>query len=331
LSDYKGVAIFAEIKDSRLSSAARELLSCGRSLADDLQQELGAIIAGNNIDGPAQEAVAAGADKVYIIESPLLEPYQADACVNVLSKAVETIKPDILLISQTAIGRDLAPALAFKLGTAVTTDCIELAIDPDSKKLLQTRPVYGGNAMAVFATDCYPQIAAIRPKVYQPLEADTSKQGKIIHLDAGLQAEDIRTKIIEQVKQAREGIRLEDAAVVVAGGRGIGSIEGFRQIEELAILFRGATGATRPPCDNGWVADSAQIGLTGKIIAPELYLAIALSGSSQHISGCSGAKNIIAVNKDAEANIFNFARFGIIGDWKKVIPAFNARVKELLG
>ncbi len=331
MSDYKGISVFAEVKDDRLSATTGELLACGRSLADELQQELGAIIAGRDIAGLAQAAIAAGADKAYVMESPLLEAYTTDAYVKALGKAAEEIKPAVLLISQTAVGRDLAPALAFRLETAVTTDCIELAVDPDSGKLLQTRPVYGSNALAVFTTDCYPQIATVRPKVYSPLAPDNNRQGEIIEIDAGLQAADIRTKIVEQVPQAKEGVRLDDAVVVVVGGRGIGSAEGFSQLEELALLFRGAVGATRPPCDNGWVADSAQIGLTGKIIAPDIYLAVALSGSSQHISGCSGAKNIIAVNKDAEANIFNFARFGIVGDWKKVMPAFTTRIKELLG
>jgi electron transfer flavoprotein alpha subunit len=330
LPEYKGIAVFAEIKDGRLSATTRELLGCGRSLADDLQEELIAVIAGDGIAELAQDAIAAGADRVYIIESPLLKDYSTDAYSKALVKALKEMMPCALLIGQTASGRELAPALAFRLGTAATTDCIELAIDPDSRKLLQTRPVYGGNAMAIFTSESYPQIAAIRPKVYSALEPDKSRQGEIINIDAGLDESDIRTRIVDRISQVKEGVRLEDAALIVAGGRGIGSDEGFKQLEELAVLLKAAVGATRPPCDNGWVSDSAQIGLTGKIIAPELYFAVALSGSSQHISGCSGSRNIIAVNKDAEANIFNFARFGIVGDWKKVIPAFTARIKELL-
>jgi electron transfer flavoprotein alpha subunit len=331
LSDYKGVAIFAEVKNGQLSVGAKELLGCGRGLADTLQQELCSIIAGKDIAGLAQEAIAAGADKVYIINSPLLEAYQTDTYVKALGQAIEEIKPSILLISQNAVGRDLAPALAFRLGTAATTDCVELAIDPDSGKLLQTRPVYGGTAMAVFTTNCYPQTASIRPKVYSPLEPDISKQGEVINIFSRLQEKDLRTSIIDKVSQSRGGVRLEDAVVVIAGGRGIGSAEGFKQLEELAALFKGTVGATRPPCDNSWVPIAAQIGLTGKIVKPEIYFAVALSGSSQHISGCSGSKNIIAVNKDAKANIFNFARFGIVGDWKKFMPAFNSRIREILG
>jgi electron transfer flavoprotein alpha subunit len=243
---------------------------------------------------------------------------------------VKQAMPRILLLGQTSIGRDLAPRLAFRLETSATTDCIELAIDTDSKQLLQTKPVYGGNAIAIITSEYYPQIATVRAKVYSPLEADISRQGEVIAVDTEPESTPVRTKVIEKVSQIKEGLRLEDAAVIISGGRGIGSAEGFKQLEELAGLLKGVVGASRPPCDNGWIQDSAQIGLTGKIIAPELYFAIALSGSSQHISGCSGARNIIAINKDAEANIFNIARFGIVGDWKKVIPAFTERVRELL-
>ncbi|MFC1865415.1 electron transfer flavoprotein subunit alpha/FixB family protein [Chloroflexota bacterium] len=330
MSEHKGIAIFAEINNGRLSATTRELLSCGRGLADDLQQELSAIIAGKDIAGLAQEAITAGADKVYLLDSPLLKDYCSDAYNKALAKALKEIMPRAFIVAQTAIGREMAPALAFRLGASATTDCIELTIDPDSRQLLQTRPVYGGNALATFSSESYPQIAAVRPKVYSALEPDESRQGIIINIDPGLDESDIRTRIVDRVLQVKEGVRLEDAIVVVAGGRGIGSAEDFKQLEELATLLKGAVGATRPPCDNGWVSDSAQIGLTGKIITPDVYLAVALSGSSQHISGCGGSKNIIAVNKDCEANIFNFARFGIVGDWKKVIPAFTARIKELL-
>jgi electron transfer flavoprotein alpha subunit len=195
---------------------------------------------------------------------------------------------------------------------------------------LQTKPVYGGNAQAVFVCESYPQIATVRVKAMTPLEKDTSRKGDIITIDAGLDPSAVRTKVMEKVPEKVEGIRLEDAKVVVSGGRGIGSAEGFKQLEELARLLKGAMGASRPPCDNGWVPAGAQIGLTGKIVTPELYIAVALSGSSQHMSGCSGAKAIVAINKDPEANIFREARFGVVGDWKKVIPAFTNKLKELL-
>jgi electron transfer flavoprotein alpha subunit len=162
------------------------------------------------------------------------------------------------------------------------------------------------------------------------LEPDASRKGEVTSIPAGLQASDIKTKILDKVVEEVAGIKIEDAEIVVSGGRGIGSAEGFQQLEELAKMLKGAVGASRPPCDNGWVPDTIQVGLTGKIIAPELYIAIAISGSSQHMSGCSGSKTIVAINKDAEANIFRQARFGVVGDWKKVLPAFSEKVKALL-
>ena len=163
-----------------------------------------------------------------------------------------------------------------------------------------------------------------------PLGRDDSRQGEVITIEAGLAPSAIRTKVLEKVVEEVEGIKLEDAEVIVSGGRGIGGADGFKQLEELAKILKGAVGATRPPCDNGWVPDSLQVGLTGKIVAPNLYIAVAVSGASQHISGCSGAKNIVAINKDPEANIFKVAHFGVVRDWKKVLPAFTSKVKELL-
>jgi len=322
--------VLAETTQGNLASISKESLGCGRKLADDLTEELSAVILGDGIAVPAQEAITCGGDKVYTVDNPLLKDYTAESYTNTLEIIVNQAKPRILLMGQTSIGRDLAPRLAFRLTTSATTDCIELVIDGDSKQLLQTKPVYGGNAIATFASEYYPQIATIRAKVYSPSEPDTSRQGDIIAVDARLESMPVKTKILEKISRIKEGIRLEDAAIIVAGGRGIGSTEGFRELEELASLLSGAVGATRPPCDNGWVQESAQIGLTGKIIAPELYIAIAISGSSQHISGCSSAKNIVAINKDADANIFNYARFGIVGDWKKLLPAFTGKVRELL-
>ena len=330
MADYKGVAVYAEAVEGKLAPIATEGLGIGRKLADDLGQELSAVLVGTGVGGLAQEAIAFGADKVYVVDDPLLKDYQTDSYVTVMEKVVKQVMPQILLLGQTTIGRDLAPRLAFRLGTTATMDCIELAIDPESKRLLQTKPVYGGNAQAIFTGESYPQIATVRAKAMSPLEPNASRQGEIINIDAGLDPSAIRTKVLEKVVEEVEGIKLEDAEVVVAGGRGIGGTEGFKQLEELARLLKGAVGASRPPCDNGWVPDTAQIGLTGKIVAPELYIAVALSGSSQHMSGCSGSKNIIAVNKDPEANIFREARFGVVGDWKKIIPAFIDKVKELL-
>jgi electron transfer flavoprotein alpha subunit len=330
MAEYKGVMIFCETTEGKLASITTELLGGGRKLADDLGQELSAVLIGSGISSLAQEAIAYGADKVYVVDDPLLKDYQTDAYVLVMEKVAKQVMPQVLLMGQTSIGRDLAPRLAFRLNTAVSLGCLELAIDPQSKLLLQTKPVYGGNAQAVFVSESFPQIATVRPKAMTPLEPDRSRKGEVITIDAALDPSAIRTKVLEKVPEKVEGIKLEEAEVVVSGGRGIGSAEGFKQLEELARMLKGALGATRPPCDNGWMPAGAQIGLTGKIVTPDLYIAVALSGSSQHMSGCSGAKTIVAINKDPEANIFREARFGVVGDWKKVLPALTDKLKQLL-
>jgi len=330
MAENKGVMVFGETAGGKLAAITTELLGCGSKLAKDLGQELSAVLVGSGVSDLAKEAIAFGADKVYVVDDAQLKDYQTDAYTSVMEKVIKQAMPQILLLGQTSIGRDLAPRLAFRLNTAAALGCLELAIDPASKLLLQTKPVYGGNAQAVFTCQSFPQIATIRAKTMEPLERDQSRKGETITVDAALEPSAIKTKVLEKVAEKVEGVRLEDAEVVVSGGRGIGSEEGFTQLEELARMLKGAVGATRPPCDNGWVPAGAQVGLTGKIIAPDLYIAIALSGSSQHMSGCSGSKTIVAINKDPEANIFREARFGVVGDWKKALPALIEKLKELL-
>ncbi len=270
MAEYRGVMIHAEVAEGKLAAMATELLGCGRGLADNLGEELSAVIIGSGVSGLAQEAFAFGADKVYIVDDVLLQDYQTDAHVTVMEKVAGQAMPRILLLGQTSIGRDLAPRLAFRLETAATMDCIELAIDPGSKRLLRTKPVYGGNARAVFTSELDPQIATVRTKAMTPLEPATSRKGEVVTVEAGMDSSTVRTRVLEKVKQEVEGISLEAADVVVSGGRGMGSADGFKQLEELAGLLTGAVGASRPPCDNNWVPDVRQVGLTGKIVAPDL-------------------------------------------------------------
>jgi electron transfer flavoprotein alpha subunit len=330
MSDFKGIAVYCELKGDKTLPISAEGLGIGRKLADTLGQELVAVLIGSNIGALASQAIAAGADKVYIVDSSHFTDYQTDVYLMALEKVINQVKPGIIIMGQTDSGRELAPRLAFRLGTAATLDCVDLAIDPASKRLLQTKPVYGGNAQAVFTTATDPQIVTIRTKSMTALTPDPARKGEVISLSIDIDTSTIKTKIVNRVVEEVAGIKIEDAQVVVAGGRGIGNAEGFKQLEELAKLLKGAVGASRPPCDNNWIADTAQIGLTGKIIAPEVYIAVAISGSSQHMSGCSGSKTIIAINKDKEANIFRQARFGVVGDWKKVLPAFTKKLKELM-
>jgi len=331
MAEYKGILVCGELADGKLASITTELLGCGRKLADDLKEGLACLLASDAVGGASKEAIAFGADKVYAVEHPALKEYQADAYMQAAEKLVKEISPRAILIGQTSMGRDLAPRLAFKLGTSLTTDCLDLSIDPGTKLLIQTRPVYGGNAQAVFISELMPQMVTVRTKAMSPLERDDSRKGEVIPTKVDIDTSKVRTKILETVKEEAVGIKLEDAPVIVCGGRGVGGPEPFKTtLKELADLLHGAVGASRPPADNGWVPEAVHIGLTGKIVAPDIYIAIAVSGASQHTAGCSGSKHIIAINKDPEANIFREAEFGVVGKYEEVVPAFTNKLKELL-
>jgi electron transfer flavoprotein alpha subunit len=331
MAEYKGILVCGELADGKLAAITTELLGCGRRLADELQEGLSCLLVRDAVGGASKEAIAFGADKVYAAEHPALKEYQADSYMQVAEKLVKEILPRAILMGQTSVGRDMAPRLAFRLGTSLTTDCLNLSIDPGTKLLMQTRPVYGGNAQAVFTGELMPQVVTVRTKAMSPLERDDSRKGEVIPAKIDIDTSKVRTKILETVKEEAVGIKLEDAPVIVCGGRGVGGPEPFKTtLKELADLLHGAVGASRPPADNGWVPEGLHIGLTGKIVAPDIYIAIAISGASQHTAGCSGSKHIIAINKDPEANIFREAEFGVVGKYEEVVPAFTSKLKELL-
>jgi electron transfer flavoprotein alpha subunit len=331
MAENKGILIYGELASGKLAAITTELLGCGRKLADELNEELSCLLISDSMGEAAKEAIAFGADKVYTVENPSLKQYQAESYFQVLDKLVNDAKPRIILFGQTATGRELAPHLAFKHEVGLSTDCLDLSIDSSTKLLLQTRPVYGGNAQATFVSELLPQIATIRPKAMSPLEQDSSRTGEVVPFKVEIDASAIKVKVLETVKEEVSGIKLEDAPAIVCGGRGIGSADPFNTtLKELAELLHGAVGASRPPADNGWVPEAMHIGLTGKIVAPDIYFAVAISGASQHIAGCSGAKHIIAINKDPEANIFKEAEIGVVGKYEEVIPALTGKLKELL-
>lgn len=323
------ILVVGEIAEEKLLPITAEALGAGRKLADELKVELGCLLISDKVGDIAKAAVAAGADKVFVTEDAAFKDYENDAYMQVVEKAAKDLSPKIILMGQTSLGRDLAPRLAFRLGVSAVMDCLELALD--GGKLLCTRPVYGGNARATFTSDATPQIATVRVKAMTPLAPDAGRAGAINPFPVALDAGKIRAKVTQTVKEEVAGIKLEDAQAVVAGGRGMGGPEPFsKELADLAKLLKGAVGASRPPCDNKCVPDTIQICLTGKIIAPELYIAVGLSGSSQHMSGCAGSKCIVAINKDPEANIFKEARFGVVGDWKVILPAFTEKIKQLI-
>jgi electron transfer flavoprotein alpha subunit len=331
MSANTGVLVCCEIAGGKLAAITTELLGAGSRLASELGQELSAVVIGSDIGGLAQEAIAYGAGKVYAVDEPSLKDYATEPYLTAMEKVVQQALPSIILFGQTSSGRDLAPWLAFRLNTGATMDCMALEIDSATKRLLMTRPVYGGNAQAVQVCETDPQIAAVRLKAMAPLAKDDARQGQVINVEAEIDAVSFKTKVVERKVEATAGIKLEDARVVVAGGRGIGSADGFQKLQEIAGLLQGAVGATRPPCDAKWISDNQQIGITGKIVSPDLYIAVGLSGASQHLSGFFSSKIIVAINKDPEANIFKVAHYGIVADWKAALPAFTARLKEVVG
>ena len=285
---------------------------------------------GSKVADVARAAIHYGADKTYVVDDVLFSDYQTDAYIAVMEKLVDRAALQILILGQTDIGRDLAPRLAFRLGTVATLDCLDLAIDSDSRRLLQTKPVYGGNAKKVFTTDMDPQIVTIRSKAMTALEPDESRQGEVIAVDAGIDAGVVKTRLLEKVVEEVAGIKLEDASIVVSGGRGIGGPEGFVQLEALAKVLKGAVGASRPAVDQNWYPNNRLVGITGKIIGPDLYIAVAISGSTQHMTGCSGSKTMVAINMDPEASIFKHAHFGVVGDWKTIVPALTEKLKAMI-
>jgi electron transfer flavoprotein alpha subunit len=331
MAEYKGILVFGELAEGKLASITTELLGSGRKLADDLKENLSCLLASDAVGEASKEAIAFGAGKVYVVEHPALKEYQADCYMQVAEKLAKDVSPRAILMGQTSMGRDLAPRLAFRLGTSVTTDCLNLSIDAATRLLVQTRPVYGGNAQAVFTSGSMPQIVTVRAKAMSPLERDASRKGEVVPTKIDIDASKVRTRILDTVKEEAVGIKLEDAPVIVAGGRGMGGAQPFHTtLKELADLLHGAVGASRPPADNGWVPEALHIGLTGKIVAPDIYIAVAISGASQHTAGCTGSKHIIAINKDPEANIFREAEFGVVGKYEEVLPAFTNKLKELL-
>lgn len=330
MSEANGVLVIGEFSDARLITSAKEMLSAGGNLASSLGQPLYAVLLGTSSNDLFQETVAYGATKVFLAEHPLLDQGHVEAHVAALQQVCQQVQPGVLLIARTQLGRELGPRLAFRLGVGLAQDAVGLGVDPDTKRLLVTRPVYGGNAMAVVTMACQPQIITVRPKAFEVAVKDESLRGELVRLPIEIPASVVRTRVVEKVSEETEGVKLEDARVVVGGGRGLGGPEPFQELEKLAKLLGGTVGASRPACDAGWIDPRFQIGLTGKTITPELYIAVAISGACQHMAGCSGSKIIVAVNNNPEAEIFKEARYGVIGDWKKIVPAFTEAIRELV-
>ncbi|MBD48097.1 MAG: electron transfer flavoprotein subunit alpha [Dehalococcoidia bacterium] len=329
MNNSKLILILGEINDQGLTSSTAELLSIGRTLAESTGKSLSIALLGSMAHDFAKQAISYGADFVYVMPNSLLDSFQIDLSLSALHQLSEKLSPDIILIAKTLGGRDLAPRLATRLEVGLIQDCIRIELDASTEMVIGHRPVFGGNVMAAVTSTQFPQIITLRPKSYTPLEPDGSRQGTIEEFQPSIDASFIKTRIIESIREENDEVSLEDAKVVVAGGRGLGDAASFKDIQHLAKLLGGAPGASRAAVDAGWVPHLWQIGLTGKTISPNLYITVAISGASQHMAGCYGAKVIVAINKDSNAPIFKDAQFGVVGDWQNVLPAFIDTIREL--
>ena len=321
LSSYKNVWVIAEQRQGKITPVVIELLGEGRKIANDIGVELCAVLLGYNVDNLADELIEFGADKVYYANDPLLEKYTTDGYAKVIVDAVNDIKPEIVLIGATHIGRDLAPRIASNLDTGLTADCTKLEVDPEDKKLKQTRPAFGGNIMAtIICPDNRPQMSTVRPGVMDKAVKDENRKGQILKLSADLIKDDIRTEVVEIVKSKKELVSLTDANFIVSGGLGLGNPDGFKLLKQLADRLGGVVGSSRAAVDAGWIENSHQVGQTGTTVKPTVYIACGISGAIQHLAGMQESDIIVAINKNESAPIFEVADYGIVGDLYDVVP-----------
>ncbi|MBU4439590.1 MAG: electron transfer flavoprotein subunit alpha [Acetobacterium sp.] len=329
LSAYKGVWVFAEQREGKLMPVVIELLGEAKKLATEIGTDVSAVLCGENVDDLTQELFTYGADKVYLADHPELKNYRTDSYTKVIQEAINLYKPEIILLGATHIGRDLGPCLAVRCDTGLTADCTKLEIDPEDKKIRQTRPAFGGNLMAtIICPNHRPQMSTVRPGVMDKAEYVAGRKGEAIRLDVSFGANEIRTKIIEIVKQAGELASLTDAEFIVSGGMGLGKQEGFELLKKLADKLGGTVGSSRACVDAGWIDHSYQVGQTGTTVKPKIYFACGISGAIQHLAGMQSSDYIIAINKNENAPIFEVADFGIVGDLYEVIPTILEELNQ---
>jgi len=327
--DYKGVWVFAEQREGELNRVSVELLGRAQGLAKDLNQEVAAVLMGDQVSGLASSLIAFGADKVYLAEHAVLKHYRTEAYSQVLEELVAAYKPNILLLGATHIGRDLAPRVSKRVGSGLTADCTELSIDPEEGILWQTRPAFGGNVMATIANRfSRPQMATVRPGVMEVIPTPGKKGAVISHITK-LTEERIRTKTLEIVKETQARVDLTKAKIIVAGGRGANDPAGFELLRELADSLGAALAGTRVAVEEGWIPASSQVGQTGLTVRPDLYIACGVSGAIQHRAGMMDSKFIVAINKDPYAPIFKVADWGIVGDLFEVVPELTKQLQTI--
>ena len=344
LEEYKGVYIFAEQVDGKVSNIAYELIGEGKNLAEKLNTEVTAVLIGSGVKGEAEKLGAYGADRVILVDDPELKDYRTEPYTHALSEVINKFKPEIVLIGATAIGRDLGPSTSARVETGLTADCTQLEIGDfpltvpagkeDTQKhnqLLMTRPAFGGNTIATIACpNNRPQMATVRPGVMQKRAKEDGRAFELVEFNPGFKPNDRYVDILEVVKKIGDTVDSMNAKILVSGGRGVGSAENFKILDELAEVLGGEVSCSRAVVDAGWKPQALQVGQTGKTVRPQIYFAIGISGAIQHLAGMEDSDLIIAINKDEDAPIFDVADIGLVGDLNQIVPAFTKQLSAYL-
>ena len=343
IEEYKGVYVFAQQVDNEISGIALELLGKGKELAAKLETEVTAVLIGYNVKNLADKLAEYGADKVILVDDPELETYRTEPYAHALASVIEKYKPEIVLVGATAIGRDLGPTVSARVQTGLTADCTVLEIgdfplvaipgqEQKHNQLLMTRPAFGGNTIATIACpDNRPQMATVRPGVMQKIAPIAGAKAVIEEYNPGFTPNNKYVTIKEVVKAVSDTVDIMDAKILVSGGRGVGSAENFKILEDLAEVLGGTVSCSRAVVDNGWKPKDLQVGQTGKTVRPQIYFAIGISGAIQHVAGMEDSDLIVAINKDEDAPIFDVADYGLVGDLNKIVPALTTALKAELG
>ncbi len=342
LEEYKGVYVFAQQVDNELSSIAFELLGKAKELAADLNTEVTAVLVGSGIKGLTDQLAEYGADKVIVVDDPQLKDYRTEPYAHALASVINEYKPEIVLVGATAIGRDLGPRVSARVATGLTADCTVLEIgdfpinaipgqEQKHNQLLMTRPAFGGNTIATIACpDNRPQMATVRPGVMQKIEPIAGAKAEVIEYNPGFTPNNKYVEIVDIVKEISDTVDIMDAKILVSGGRGVGSAENFKILQELADAIGGTVSCSRAVVDNGWMPKELQVGQTGKTVRPNVYFAIGISGAIQHTAGMEESDIIVAINKDDTAPIFDVADYGIVGDLNKIVPKLTEELKKVV-
>ena len=342
ISEYKGVFVFAQQVDGIVGGIAFELVGEGKKLANDLGVDVTAILIGSDIKDQAERLGAYGADRVIVVDDPAMKDYRTEPYTHAMASVIKEFKPEIVLIGATAIGRDLGPRLAARIHTGLTADCTQLDIgdfplnpvpgkEQKHNQLLMTRPAFGGNTIATIACpDFRPQMATVRPGVMQKLPKDPSHKAEVIEFNPGFEENGNYVEILEIVKAVSDVADIMDAKILVSGGRGVGSPENFKILQDLADVIGGTVSCSRAVVDAGWKPKDLQVGQTGKTVRPNLYIACGISGAIQHLAGMEESDIIVAINKDEYAPIFDVADYGVVGDLNKIVPALTEKLKEYM-